>query len=298
MAPWINGILARQNQQRRQPSLSEGGIAEFSAAALQGVRQAVQSLEGKEVQDSKGKGKGKQVLRDEQDNPSFGKTVWLHCSVGEPGSLQLEEEEAANNVTTAPPVPAGETAEPNSVSPSSEQNKRETECDQQQESAQNTIPLSGFDRLREAGFSEDEITNIRAQFHNDTLGSPTTEAAGILEREEQEAQARQLEEQWMEGLGAGGVDPSSRKLGVLVNNALPLTSHSLATAGMYTTLFKGVVAGFFFPFLPLFFFTARGGAGAAAGLVGEGNLFSKRMQMAIVAGLSINVLYGALRAFA
>ena len=74
------------------------------------------------------------------------------------------------------------------------------------------MPLTGFDRLREAGFSEDEITNIRAQFHNDTLGSPTTETAGILEREEQEAQARQLEEQWMEGLGAGGVDPSSRKL--------------------------------------------------------------------------------------
>lgn len=67
---------------------------------------------------------------------------------------------------------------------------------------------------------------------------------------------------------------------------------------MYTTLFKGVVAGFFFPFSPLFFFSNRGGSSAAAGLVGEGSMFSKRMQMAIVAGLSINVLYGALRAFA
>lgn len=72
----------------------------------------------------------------------------------------------------------------------------------------------------------------------------------------------------MEGLGAGGADPSSQ------------------TAGMYTTLFKGVVAGFFFPFLPLFFFRV------------EPEVFSKRMQMAIVAGLCINVLYGALRAFA
>ena len=61
------------------------------------------------------------------------------------------------------------------------------------------------------------------------------------------------------------------------------------TAGseMYGTLFKGVIIGFFFPFLPLFFFRAA---------EGETPVFNKQMQMAIVAGLSINILYGALRA--
>lgn len=68
-----------------------------------------------------------------------------------------------------------------------------------------------------------------------------------------------------------------------------LTQKHILTAGgeMYGTLFKGVIVGFFFPFLPLFFFRAA---------EGETPVFSKRMQMAIVAGLSINILYGALRA--
>jgi hypothetical protein len=47
-----------------------------------------------------------------------------------------------------------------------------------------------------------------------------------------------------------------------------------------------VIAGFFLPFLPLFFFRA------------ESNIFSRKAQMAIVAGVSINVVYGALRIFA
>lgn len=58
-----------------------------------------------------------------------------------------------------------------------------------------------------------------------------------------------------------------------------------ASSGMYMTLFKGVTLGFFAPFLPLFFFRS------------ENSIFSSRMQMAIVAGMSINILYGALRSF-
>lgn len=54
---------------------------------------------------------------------------------------------------------------------------------------------------------------------------------------------------------------------------------------MYIILFKGVIAGFFLPFLPLFFFRQ------------EPSVFSKQTQMAIVAGVCVNVLFGALRAF-
>lgn len=43
------------------------------------------------------------------------------------------------------------------------------------------------------------------------------------------------------------------------------------------TLLQGVTVGFFIPFLPFFFFRTQ--------------IFSKRMQMAIVLGAFINVLY-------
>lgn len=104
---------------------------------------------------------------------------------------------------------------------------------------------------------------IRAQFNVDGPGD--TVVTG-----DEDAHARALEAQWMDNLGTGG--------------AGDLTG---PTGDMYSTLFKGVIVGFFFPFLPLFLLRAA---------EGETLVFSKRMQMAIVAGLSINLLYGALRA--
>lgn len=174
------------------------------------------------------KGKGKQKSFSENRDPLNGMKIWLHCSVGEPGSLEAETEETP-----------------------------------EQQQTTNRPPLVGFDRLREAGFSEEEIANIRAQFHVDGPGD--TVVTG-----DEDEHARALEEQWMDNLGTGGGGD--------------LTG---PTGDMYGTLFKGVIIGFFFPFLPLFFF--RTGED-------ETPVFSKRMQMAIVAGLSINILYGALRA--
>lgn len=96
--------------------------------------------------------------------------------------------------------------------------------------------------------------------------------------------ARALEEQWMEGLGAGG---NELNRGCNRQRAESCANFKYAaSSGMYVTLFKGVIAGFFLPFLPLFFFRA------------ESAVFTKQMQMAIIAGCAVNVLYGALRAFA
>ncbi|KAI8987834.1 hypothetical protein BDF20DRAFT_814200 [Mycotypha africana] len=65
------------------------------------------------------------------------------------------------------------------------------------------IPPTGFDRLREAGFSEEDIQNFRTQFHrfNGT-------ALDELPTEE----ARNLEEQWMDNTGETLPDGSKYSL--------------------------------------------------------------------------------------
>ncbi|KAI8334997.1 hypothetical protein BC941DRAFT_74319 [Chlamydoabsidia padenii] len=56
-----------------------------------------------------------------------------------------------------------------------------------------TAPM-GFDRLRESGFSEEDVRNIRARFHrmNGTLQDDSNEIS---------EQAMDLEEQWMDNTG-------------------------------------------------------------------------------------------------
>ena len=78
------------------------------------MRHAVQSFEGKENGDDKGKGNVKLVSKAETDSPSYGKTIWLHCSVGEPESPHAEEEAAPSLPTTDAAV--GDTAEAGTVS--------------------------------------------------------------------------------------------------------------------------------------------------------------------------------------
>jgi hypothetical protein len=54
------------------------------------------------------------------------------------------------------------------------------------------IPPTGFDRLREAGFTEEDIRNIRTQFHR---------LHGTTFEESPSEEARNLEEQWMDNTG-------------------------------------------------------------------------------------------------
>jgi hypothetical protein len=56
------------------------------------------------------------------------------------------------------------------------------------------IPPTGFDRLRESGFTEEDIRNIRTQFHR-LHGTPFEEEGPTAE------EARNLEEQWMDNTG-------------------------------------------------------------------------------------------------
>ncbi|KAG0182948.1 hypothetical protein DFQ29_001092 [Apophysomyces sp. BC1021] len=61
-----------------------------------------------------------------------------------------------------------------------------------------TTQLTGFDRLRESGLTEDDIRNIRAQFHFLHSTTDTT------------VEARNLEERWIDN--AGDTLPDESKL--------------------------------------------------------------------------------------
>lgn len=70
-----------------------------------------------------------------------------------------------------------------------------------------TPQSTGFDRLREAGFSEDEIRSIRRQFHasRGTLDSTVGEngiVVGLDQDEDANARARRIEEEWIDQHGA------------------------------------------------------------------------------------------------
>ncbi|GAA98034.1 uncharacterized protein L969DRAFT_46117 [Mixia osmundae IAM 14324] len=155
------------------------------------------------------------------------KPLWLHCSVGEE---ETEIDAAAS--TTADATITANTAQ--------------------------IQPLQGFDRLRDAGFSDEDIDRIRNDFREET------EARGERSLGDDEEHARALEDQWMEGLT--GHDEASA---------------SSSSVGSYSTLFKGLLIGFSFPFLPLFFFRTQ--------------IFSKKMQQAVLLGCAFNFAFGILR---
>ncbi|KAK3838183.1 MAG: DUF2407 C-terminal domain-containing protein [Linnemannia gamsii] len=127
---------------------------------------------------------------------------------------------------------------------------------------------TGFDRLREAGFSEDEIRSIRRQFHasRGTVTSTVGEngiAVGLDQDEDASARARRVEEEWIDQHGA---------------ETLPE-----GLEGSYGEMVWGLMLGFFMGLIVLFWFKEA--------------TFSRRQQMGIIAGLMINVGFGVLHLY-
>ncbi|KAG0012140.1 hypothetical protein BGZ82_002724 [Podila clonocystis] len=125
---------------------------------------------------------------------------------------------------------------------------------------------TGFDRLREAGFSEEEIRSIRRQFHasrgTTTVGENGIEG-GLDQDEDAAARARRIEEEWIDQHGA---------------ETLPD-----GLEGSYGEMVWGLMLGFFMGLIALFWFKEA--------------TFSRRHQMGIVAGLMINVGFGVLHLY-
>ncbi|KDQ62820.1 hypothetical protein JAAARDRAFT_190093 [Jaapia argillacea MUCL 33604] len=143
-------------------------------------------------------------------------------------------------------------------------------------------PLRGFDRLAAAGFSGEDIANIRRQFH-DSSNEDYLES-DYVDEEDLDEHARALEEQWIDSLDT----PSS----AVSSSSSPSPS---------TTILQGMIIGFFFPIMPLFWFREHKPAifweeEGTAGERREGSVvFSKRMQMGLVVGFLINFSFGLWR---
>ncbi|KAG0150821.1 hypothetical protein CROQUDRAFT_37942 [Cronartium quercuum f. sp. fusiforme G11] len=153
-------------------------------------------------------------------------TVWLQCAVGDVLSPTMSSDELVPSV------------------------------------APTFRPLTGFDRLAEAGFSEEDIDQVRQQFYAEhNLIPPGEQGVGAQEDADQDEHARAMEEQWLEGL-----NPAQDNL------------ESGFGSQIYTTLFRGLCIGFFFPVLPIFFFRT--------------NLMDRRTQLAVISGTAINLLFG------
>jgi len=110
----------------------------------------------------------------------------------------------------------------------------------------------GFDRLLESGFSQEDVDNMRAQFHA-RADSNNIEHGPVVIDDENEHQ-RALEDQWIEGMGGS-------ELAAVTGDG----------SGEYVTLLKGLILGFLFPIIPLFFFRT--------------SLFSKRFQVSCFSNL-------------
>ncbi|KAE8225804.1 hypothetical protein CF319_g1510 [Tilletia indica] len=114
----------------------------------------------------------------------------------------------------------------------------------------------GFDRLAAtAGLSATEIEEMRTQFRQAAArgwgdgagqGGAGTSGLGrsgdVLREAEEEEHARALEEQWIDSMGEG-IEGDANRTG----------------SGLLQARFEGLFVGFFFPFLPLFFWRDKSG---------------------------------------
>jgi len=141
-------------------------------------------------------------------------------------------------------------------------------------------PVRGFDRLVSVGFSETDIATFRRQFHSSSSNYLDVD---FETEEEYDEHARALEEQWIDSLD---------------NASTASLSQSGATN---SSVLQGILLGFFFPLVPFFFmrkprpsvFWDDGSEYESPGTV----IFSKRVQMGLVVGFLVNVLFGLWRFF-
>ncbi|KAF8070408.1 DUF2407 C-terminal domain-containing protein [Lyophyllum atratum] len=140
-------------------------------------------------------------------------------------------------------------------------------------------PARGFDRLSSVGFSETDIANFRRQFHSQSSSNYLD--VDFDTEEEYDEHARALEEQWIDSIDNAG-------------------SASLSQSSPSNiTVLQGILLGFFFPLIPFFFM--RNPKPAAFWDDGSeyeppGNvIFSRRMQMGLVVGFLVNILFGMWR---
>ncbi|MBW0462471.1 hypothetical protein O181_002186 [Austropuccinia psidii MF-1] len=234
LVPWTELLLRRQNSHLSQPGTVTRALGDAVSGALGAVKGSYDAAIGVK---SKGKGKEVEPLVGATSKPET--VVWLQCAVGEmlsptanPEAEQIEDERGPGHRNDSPPP----------------------------------RPLAGFDRLAEAGFSAEDIDQVRRQFHAEhgLISNTSLHDERFQGNTDEDEHARAIEDQWLEGL-------NSTQDGVESGVGTPI----------YSTLFKGLCVGFFFPILPLFFFRT--------------DVMDRRTQLAILSGTAINFLFGVLQ---
>lgn len=184
------------------------------------------------------------VFSDEEDEAP---KVYVHCLVGdELEPLALADEDRLDRL----------------------QIEQQQQQQQQLEGQQRT----GFDRLRDAGFSALDIDELRAQFR--------AMYGDALEHESPEA-LRQLEDQWIDlTVRADGTDDFSRLLARVRRRGSAGSGPSSGSTNR--DLLVGLMMGCMFGVFCFLFLKDRG-------------LFRGQVRMSMVAGMVVNALFGLIR---
>ncbi|KAF8160865.1 DUF2407 C-terminal domain-containing protein [Crassisporium funariophilum] len=193
--------------------------------------------------------------------------------------LSLEERQQRANADDGLSAPNSKTTWIHcSVGPTMEAG--EAEADDTNVQAAQIQPVRGFDRLASVGFSQEDIENFRRQFHSQSSSNYLD--VDFETEEEYDEHARALEEQWIDSIDNAGS-----------------ASLSQSASSSSASVLQGVLLGFFFPFMPFFFMRNQ----KPAAFWEDGNeqeptsnvIFSRRMQMGLVVGFLVNVLFGMWR---
>ncbi|KAK6360218.1 hypothetical protein TWF730_006368 [Orbilia blumenaviensis] len=212
--------------------------------------------------------KGKEVIRPNPDDDDYTDTrtgagntvaitagVYVHCSIGD----ELTDEDLAE----------------------------EAETESQAIHHPSTLPApQGFDRLLNAGFTESDIAALRSQFHGTLLNNSNTNSSidgtgessnnntssGLgfsLLDEESRRHALALEERWIDESATNEAETGD-------------TAVNSDSGGLEDTLI-GVMWGFFWPLCIVWM------------LREEGTLGNSKRQLAVIAGLLMNCVFGLLK---
>ncbi|KDR75269.1 hypothetical protein GALMADRAFT_249265 [Galerina marginata CBS 339.88] len=154
----------------------------------------------------------------------------------------------------------------------------EEEDDSRTQTAQIQL-VRGFDRLASLGFSPEDIDNFRRQFHSQSSSNYLD--LEFSTEEEYEEHARALEEQWIDSIDNAGTATLSQ------------------TDSSSSSVIQGVLVGFFFPFMPIFFMRSQKPAvfwnDDSEQEPVSNVILSRKMSMGLVVGFLINVLFGMWR---
>jgi hypothetical protein len=194
-----------------------------------------------------------------------------------------------------------------------EQLNEESQLDNAPQQVSTTPDVIGFDRLLQQGFSQDDINDLRRQFHHiyNINQTPANDQIHDLEEEESRQQTvRQLEERWIEST-INGNENSTTTDSSRARNGETSTTRASATAGANFDpvntgpntnanpepqpqpdiddvngnfdLLIGLLVGIFLGVLSVVF------------VVSDDTVFSKRQKMSILAGLFINFSFAIVR---